>query len=258
MSTKRIALAFGLAAFVATAAAYADKLPESQPKVHLPNGATTPLAPHGDSHAAAAGDHAGEHAEAHEGSEAHEGAEHEGHHGPGPINWADFSNKKQPPYAALVINFAILLFIYYRAGKKPVADALKNRKDSIAKDIEEATRQKKEAEARAKKYQADLGNLDKDLETTKKALEEAGKAERDRLIQDAKEKADRMKRDAVFLVEQESRQAKLDLTRETVEAAMGRAESLLKSQVTAEDHERLCAEFLLELANKPKTAEVAS
>lgn len=254
MSTKRIALAFGLAAFVATAAAYADKLPETQPKVHLPNGAAAPLAPHGDSHAAAAGDHAGEHAEAHEGAE-HEGGEH---HGPGPINWTDFSNKKQPPYAALVINFAILLVIYYMAGKKPVADALKNRKEGIAKEIEEATRQKKEAEARAKKYQADLGNLDKDLETTKKALEEAGKAERDRLIQDAKEKADRMKRDAVFLVEQEARQAKLDLTRETVEAAMGRAESLLKSQVTAEDHERLCAEFLLELANKPKTAEVAS
>ncbi len=254
MSTKRIALAFGLAAFVATAAAYADKLPEAQPKVHLPNGATTPLVPHGDSHAAAAGEHAVEQAEAHEGAE-HEGGEH---HGPGPINWADFSNKKQPPYAALVINFAILLFIYYRAGKKPVADALKNRKDVIAKDIEEATRQKKEAEARAKKYQADLGNLDKDLETTKKALEEAGKAERDRLIQDAREKADRMKRDAVFLVEQESRQAKLDLTRETVEAAMGRAESLLQSQITPEDHERLCAEFLLELASKPKTAEVAS
>jgi F-type H+-transporting ATPase subunit b len=256
---KRLALALGLAALTTTAVATADKLPESHPTVHLPSNAAVPLgaATHGGAAAhegpSAGEGHEGDHAvSAHEGHEGHEG------HGPAPINWSDFGNKKQPPYLALVINFAILLFIYYRAGKKPVADALKNRKDSIAKEIEEATRQKKEAEARAKKYQADLGNLDKDLETTKKALEEAGKAERDRLIQDAKEKAERMKRDATFLVEQEGRQAKLDLTRETVEAAIGRAESLLQSHVTQEDHDRLCAEFLQELGSKPKTAEVAS
>jgi F-type H+-transporting ATPase subunit b len=172
-------------------------------------------------------------------------------HGPGDINWTDFSNKKQPPYAAVVINFALLMLLYFRAGKKPVADALKSRKEAIAKEIEEAAKQKKAAEERAKKYQANLANLDVDLASTKQAFEEAGKGERARLITEAKEKAERMKKEAAFLVDQEMRQAELDLTRETAGLALGHADKLLQIEVGESDHDRMVAEFIDELARKP-------
>ena len=138
---------------------------------------------------------------------------------PGSINWFNFSNKEQPPYAAFLINFGLLAFGYYRFGKQPVADALQKNRDSIAKEIEDAQRMKHEAEGRAKQYQSKLQHLETELAETKLALQEAGKAEHDRIVKEAEEKAARMQKDATFMLEQESKQLRLDLQRETVLAA---------------------------------------
>ncbi len=169
---------------------------------------------------------------------------------PGAINWFDFSNKEQPPYAALFINFALLAFGYYYFGKKPLGHALQNQRDAIAKQIEEAQRMKHEAEARAKQYQAKLRDLEMELASTRRALEEAGKGERDRIVKEAEEKAVRMQRDAAFLLEQEAKQMRIDLQRETVEEALLAAEELLKKRVTPADQERLAEDFLASLGQK--------
>ena len=178
---------------------------------------------------------------------AHEG---EAGEGPGSINWFDFSNKEQPPYAALLINFGLLAYGYYRFGKKPIADALQKNRDSIAKEIEDAQRMKREAEGRAKQYQSKLQHLETELAETKLALQEAGKAEHDRIVKDAEEKAARMQKDAAFMLEQESKQLRLDLQRETVLAALGAAEELLQKRVTGADQERLAEEFLASLEHR--------
>jgi hypothetical protein len=78
----------------------------------------------------------------------------EGEHALKSINWVDFSNTKQIPYAIYLMNFGILIFLYVRLGKKPIQDGLKARRESIAKEIEDAQKMKKEAKQRAKKYQA--------------------------------------------------------------------------------------------------------
>jgi F0F1-type ATP synthase membrane subunit b/b' len=189
-------------------------------------------------------------ARADEGAPHHESAESGESEAPGSINWFDFSNKEQPPYAALFINFGLLAYGYYRFGKKPVADALKKHKESIAKEIEEAQRMKHEAEGRAKQYQSKLEHLETELAETKLLLEEAGKGEHDRIVKDAEEKAARMQKDAAFMLEQESKQLRLDLQKETVLAALGAAEELLKKRVTPADQERLAEEFLVSLEQR--------
>lgn len=183
-------------------------------------------------------------------------AEHGEHHTPS-INWADFSNHEQLPYAAAALNLVILLALYYTFGKKPIADALKKRKHDIASDIEEAARLKSEAEERAKKYQADLANLDKDLEVARQALVDAGKKERERIVAEANERATRMKRDADVLLQQEAKQKNHDLTLETIEAATRAAEDLLKTKLTAEDHLRLAEELLADLGKLPAESGAA-
>jgi F-type H+-transporting ATPase subunit b len=183
--------------------------------------------------------HAGEHAD-----------KHGDKHGRGlaPINWADFSNKEQPPYLAMVINLVVLIGLYYFLGKKPIANALVERRDEIAKQIEEAQQMKSEAEARAKKYQSQLERLEEELTTARAALVEAGKGERDRMVRDAEEKAARMQKDAEFLIEQEMKQLRQDLRKETVDMAVAAAEELLKKRITADDQQRLADEYLKDLA----------
>jgi F-type H+-transporting ATPase subunit b len=175
-------------------------------------------------------------------AEHHEGG---GEHGaPNPINWTEWGNKEQPPLLAQVFNFAVLLGIFFYFGRKPVMEGLKARRDSVAKEIEEAQRMKKEADERAKMYQAKLAHLEEELATTKAALVEAGKGERDRIIKEAEEKAERMVRDATELLQQETKQMRQDLVKETIEIAMQAAEEMLKQKITSVDHERLAEEYL--------------
>ncbi len=196
---------------------------------------------HGE-HAAPAGEH---------GAAAGHGEGHDAH-GPGAINWMDFGDKHQVPYAALVVNVVLLLGMYWYLGKGPVAASLKKRRDDIAKDIEEANTIKREAEARAKLYQAKLETLETELAEARQALVEAGKGERERIIREAEEKAVRIQKDAEFMIEQELKQMRLDLMRETVEAAVSAAEDLLKKRVTQSDQERLAEDFLGDIAGRAR------
>jgi F0F1-type ATP synthase membrane subunit b/b' len=151
----------------------------------------------------------------------------------------------------LIINLGLLLGFYYTVGKKPAANALKQRRASIAKDIEDARKRYDEAKERAKKYQGDLDNADADAATAKAALITAGKGEVERQLADAEEKAERMKRDASRLVEQEQKQIHQDLHREAVDRAVTEAMTVLERTVTAEDHARFAQDLLAELAKRP-------
>ncbi len=194
-------------------------------------------------HAAAAGEH-GEHAG--------------GHHGPEPINWSDIFDKKRPAFVALLINFGALAALYYILGKKPITEALKQRRVTIGKDIDEAQKLLSEAKERAKKYQADLKNADADAATAKASLVSAGKGEVEHLLAEANERADRMKRDADRLVDQERKQVQLDLLKETVDLAVKEASQMLEKGVNADDHMRLANDLLAELAKRPSAPRAAS
>lgn len=213
-------------------------------------------APEGHGGGASAGSHAegkAEHGKEGEGK-GHESEEAEEAAAPGSINWTDGmfgGNSHQPPLGALLVNFGLLVFIYVRFGKQPIADALKERRTTIAKDIEQAAKILGEAKGRAKVYQAKLAQKDDDAEVAKTGLIEAGKTEKERIVQEAEEKAARLKRDAAFLMEQEVKQLKVDLVKETVEKAIAEAESMLKRGVTQADQERLAEEYLATLGQAP-------
>ena len=171
--------------------------------------------------------------------------------GPRPIKWWDTQivNNKEPPYAAMLFNFAVLLLLYWRYGKKPVQDALKNRKISIASAIENAQKILREAKQRSKRYRAKLEKVGDDAAEAKQSRISTGRGEADAIVRGAEEKAARIKRDAEFLLEQEKKQTQIDLLRETVEKAAREAEELLRTNVSAQDQERLAEEFLARLAS---------
>lgn len=173
---------------------------------------------------------------------------------PGAIKWFDTQllMNKQPPYAAVLFNFAVLIFIYYRFGKAPIANALKARRDGIGKQIENAAQILKEAKDRARRYRAKLDKVKDEAEKAKQTNIDTGKGKADEIVRNADEKAGRIKREAEFLLEQETKQVRIDLQRETVEKATREAEELLKKGVTAEDQERLAQAFLDQLAKDYK------
>jgi len=195
--------------------------------------------------------HAGQHETAAHAEEAAHGQAAPESEEPAPINWVEFG-RETPPFIAMIVNFGILVAGYYLIGKKPIAAALQNRRSAIAKEIEDAEQMRREAEARAKTYQAKLDRLDEEMRTAREALVRAGEAERDRIVAEAEENAERMRKDAEFLVEQEIKQIRQDLWREAVEGAVAAAEELLKKRVTSADQERLAEDYLADLGGKAK------
>jgi F0F1-type ATP synthase membrane subunit b/b' len=167
---------------------------------------------------------------------------------PAPMNWTEFGGPT-PPFVAMLVNFGILVAGYYLLARKPVADALQNRRDTIAKDIEDAHKMLGEAQARALTYQAKLARLTGDTESARSALAHAGEAERGRIVSEAEAKAERMRKDAEFQVNQDLEQIRHDLWRETVEAAVGEAQDLLMKRVTSADQERMAEDYLAELGD---------
>ena len=175
--------------------------------------------------------------------------------GPAPFNWTVFGGET-PPFIAMLVNFGLLAGGYYFLGRKPIAAGLQARRDTITKDIEEAQRMKHEAEERAMTYQSKLEKLEDELAEARESLLRAGEAESERIVREAETKADRMRKDAEFLVEQELKKLRGELWRDTVDAAVGAAEELLKKRVTAADQERLAEDYLADLGGKYKSASV--
>jgi F0F1-type ATP synthase membrane subunit b/b' len=213
---------------------------------------------HGHDHAGH--DHAG-HGDAH--GDAHGAAAHgAGHddHGPGEVNWMggllgeskDVSEPSllwrpvgtPPPVGAQLINTAILFFILFRVARKPVAEGLKKRKQTILQGFAEAGQMKEAAAARLAEYEKKLAAIDDEISRVRVQMQQGAEQERARVLQEAKERCERMERDAKLLIEQELKAAREQLIVETAKRALESAQKLITTQLTSGDKDRLLQEYL--------------
>lgn len=158
------------------------------------------------------------------------------------------------------VNFIVLLVVFVWLFRDGVAGFLKGRKVDTQKALQEAAELKAAAEAKQAEYQKRLAGLDAELEDMKKKVVEAGEAERDRIIAEAERRAVRMREEAEFLVEQRSKQLRIEITREAVGAAIDAAQQLLQKATTEADQKRLADEYLEQLrkdASEGKPAAAA-
>jgi F-type H+-transporting ATPase subunit b len=128
-----------------------------------------------------------------------------------------------------------------------VSDALKKRKRTIMQGIDEAQKMKDDAASRLDDYEEKLAHVDDEIKRVQREMREAGELERERILQEAREKRTRMERDARVLIEQELKAAREYLLRETVASAVRSAHELLAKQVSSADDERMCQEYLTAL-----------
>jgi F-type H+-transporting ATPase subunit b len=195
-----------------------------------------------------------------------DGAAHGGgHHELGQINWVYglisegkegeepsllFRPKGMPvPFLANVLNFGLLALALGYFGKKPMAEGLTKRKQDLMREIDEAAKVKAEAEARLADYQKQLDTLDDEALRIRAEYAEQGKLDHERIVREARERRERMKRDAEFLIEQEGKELRAQLLRKTVDDATAEATALLREKLSAQDQDRLAQEYLEQLGS---------
>jgi F-type H+-transporting ATPase subunit b len=194
--------------------------------------------------AVAAQDAHGEHGEAHGEEHGEANAEHgEAHAAHGEAHGVNVIE-----LVASFVNFAVLVGLLVFLARKPTQAFLASRRAAVVDGLAEAQRMKAAAEAKYNEYQARLANLDAELAQIKSEIIASGEAERERIIAEAERKSARIRRETEFLIEQQLKQLRADLTRESVEAAMTAAEKLLRERTTDDDQQRLARAYTSKLA----------
>lgn len=173
----------------------------------------------------------------------------EAEHAPGAPHDEEHGEAHGQNWPALILNFLLWGAIIVWLLKKPLTSFLQNRRTAVIEGLEESRRIKAEAEAKHAEYTERLAHLDEELAKLRQEMIQAGEAERDRIIAEAESRAARMRRDAQFVVDQQMKQLKADLTREAIEAAVKAAEEVLTAQTGAADQERLAKAYLGDVAS---------
>jgi F-type H+-transporting ATPase subunit b len=200
-------------------------------------------------------------------AQGHAEGEHAGeHHAPhfSDINWFDgFLGEKagvEPsvlwrapgtpvPVGALLLNTAVLFYLFYRFGKEPVQRGLKARRERILKGIQDAARMKAEAESQLAHYEEKLAHIEQEIDRVKAEMQRVGALERERILKEARERRERMEKDARHLILQELKAARHLLLEQSIVAATTSAGQLLAQKLSEQDHQRLAQDYLKVIAD---------
>ncbi len=148
------------------------------------------------------------------------------------------------------INFLVFLFILYKLLKKPVVNFFKNRKENFLKEYEELLTKKKAAEAKYLELQEKIKNLKVEAEAIYQNYIEQGIREKERILEEAKQQAERLKEYAQLYIVQEIEKAKDTLRKELAEEALSLAEEILRKNISQEDQKNLFNNFLEQIKGR--------
>lgn len=160
----------------------------------------------------------------------------------GPTNW--------PGYAMKVVNMVILVgFLYWLLAQK-IKEFFVSRQEGIKTTLEQARIAKEEAEQKYKEYTEKLEKATEEIAGISDMIRAQGQAEKERIIEDARKAAEKMKEDTQARVEQELKQAGNLLRAEAVKLSVEMAEELLKRNITGADHDVMVKDYLDKVVSK--------
>ncbi len=152
------------------------------------------------------------------------------------------------PFLAVLINFSILAYALMHYGEKPLREALKKRRDDLMSDMDEAARIRDESEQRLAEYEDKLEQLDDEVTRIKTDYAEQATRDEARIVREARTRREKLRADAELLVSQEQKALHEELLQATVARASKAAEELVKTRLSAADHDRLADEYLKDLS----------
>ena len=147
-------------------------------------------------------------------------------------------------FQGTLVNFLVLVGLIAWVIRKKGNPALAARRAEVEKELAEAQRLRAEAEKRHMETATRLQKLDDEMVQIRGDMIKAGEAERDRIVEQAEEKAARLRKDTSFLIEQQIKQLRKELTQEAASAAVVAAQELLQERTTDADQDQLAEAYL--------------
>jgi len=141
-------------------------------------------------------------------------------------------------------NFLILITIIVHFFGPGLNEQMKTRREDLEKAIDAAEKAKAEAVDAKEKYETKLKKLDDEIYDIKQDMRKQGEKEKDRIVEQAKELAERIKNEADFTAKQEILVAQYRLREDAAKLAVEVAEKVIKQAISEQDRDRLINEYL--------------
>jgi F-type H+-transporting ATPase subunit b len=143
-----------------------------------------------------------------------------------------------------ILNFAILAAVIYKFSAKAIVNFFVGDRTSIRNSLDEAVTAKEEAEKRLAEHSAKLDKATAEIEGIADMIKAQGLAEQEKIIEEAKRTAEKMKEDSKARIDQEFKRTLLQLRNEATELSVMMAEEILEKNIGAKDHEKMVNDFL--------------
>lgn len=143
-----------------------------------------------------------------------------------------------------VIAFILLVVLLVKVAKKPVFALLAKRKEEIRNSLDLATKKESEAKRILVDWEKKLEWMAQEIAELQQTIKREGEAERQRIIDRAKEEGERIQKQTQVIAEQEVKKARASLKKEMVDLSVELAENLLKEAIQPQDQERLVKEYI--------------
>ena len=159
---------------------------------------------------------------------------------------ADISGFTRADYDLILrwVNFIILAGLIIKYSRRPLVAFLKDKKNEVARSIEEYEAQKQEADVKIRESEAQLAASQERLELIKERIVSEGQRRKTELIEDAQNESRIMLETAQQKIEGQIREAYERIKFEMIDMATQRALAKLPAVLNPADHERLVRRWI--------------
>jgi F-type H+-transporting ATPase subunit b len=165
-----------------------------------------------------------------------------GEHSEGGANMKEFMFK--------VINFSVLVGLIWWLLSKKIKEFFVGRRVEIRAEMDDTEAQKAEARRKYEEYSSRLTKMTEEISGIADIIKEQGKAEKEKIIADAKKAAEKMQEDTKARMEQEFQKGSAALRLEAAQLAVEMAEEILRKNITAQDHNDMVRDYLDKVVTK--------
>lgn len=149
-----------------------------------------------------------------------------------------------------IINFILFVAVLYYFLRKPVAQFFRERALRISRELAQAQAEREEAQAKLRQVEARLNRLDEEIQELKSRAAAEAEAEEARIRLAAQEEAEKLRALARREIQSAINVARLELKAFTAAQAVELARSIIRREITDNEHHRLIETFARQIVEE--------
>lgn len=142
------------------------------------------------------------------------------------------------------VNFIGLLVILIYFLAKPIGNALAGRQQNVVEELKALEEKRDAAEQSYKEFESRLAGMEKEMETVVQRAIAQAENEKEKILQDAEQAAEDIKRQAQATIQAELVEARRNLRDDIADQAAAMAEELIIKNLTPEDQVKITEQYL--------------